>query len=151
MNHSLRGFSLIELLVVIAIMGILSSVVLGSVNIARDKGRDAAIKENMMTLSAQATVYDDQQGTYGTSVGNDCAVGVFTDTTVARVLAATAVLNGGIAPTCFADGSSYVVAATRPTSSLFTPDHPYWCVDNTGAKCAVDVLPTQGGACSCAP
>ncbi len=45
-----KGFTLIELLVVIAIIGILSSVVLSSVNAAREKGEIAATKSELQEI-----------------------------------------------------------------------------------------------------
>lgn len=54
-----KGFTLIELLVVIAIIGILSSVVLASLNTARNRGADAAIKSNVNNARAQAELHYD--------------------------------------------------------------------------------------------
>jgi prepilin-type N-terminal cleavage/methylation domain-containing protein len=45
-----KGFTIVELLVVIAIIGVLSSVVLASLNTARSKGTEAAIKANLANV-----------------------------------------------------------------------------------------------------
>ena len=61
-NSYKRGFTLIELLVVIAIIGILSSVVLASLNTARAKGANAAVKANLNNIRAQAELSYDTNG-----------------------------------------------------------------------------------------
>jgi len=64
MEYPSRGFTLIELLVVIAIIGILSSVVLASLNTARVKGLDAARISDVKSLETALELYYDNHGTY---------------------------------------------------------------------------------------
>ena len=63
-----RGFTLIELLVVIAIIGILSSVVLASLNSARKKSRDARRIADIKQIQLALELYFDSNGNYPTTL-----------------------------------------------------------------------------------
>lgn len=72
MNFIIRkkGFTLIELLVVIAIIGVLSSIVIASLNKARDKNRYVKVLEDMRNMTRAAESYaNDNGGSYPTDVG----------------------------------------------------------------------------------
>lgn len=62
-----RGFTLIELLVVIAIIGILSSIVLASLNSARKKGRDARRVGDIKQIQLALELYYDANSNYPTA------------------------------------------------------------------------------------
>ena len=59
-----KGFTLIELLVVIAIIGILSSIVLASLNSARRKSRDARRVADVKQLQVALELFFDTNGEY---------------------------------------------------------------------------------------
>ena len=135
-----NGFTLIELLVVIAIMGILSSVVLASLNQARTQGSDAAVKQNLQTVRVQAHIYaDDNNGDYGNIT--NCSTGVFSDPIVTNAINAAVSAAGGGSPTCNGDGtgSSQKYAVSGPLKSGGT-----WCVDSRGIAMNGDAI---GGEC----
>jgi len=119
MSLNKKGFTLIELLVVIAIIGILASIVLTSLNDARNKGYDTQIKSDVAQIrNALEIYYDDNGGTY----------------TGFTWAANTPNLK---APNCSANAGSYnvVISAGGDAYSIYsdlcaaTND---WCVDSTG-------------------
>lgn len=70
MRPSQKGFTLIELLVVISIIGLLSSIVLTSVNSARAKARDARRIADFKQIQTALEFFYDSQGRYPQSPGH---------------------------------------------------------------------------------
>lgn len=140
---SQRGFTLIELLVVIAIIGILASVVLASLNSARAKGSDAAIKANINSARAQAELYFDSQAT--PSYTGLCTAA------------------GGVAPMLTAaqnaaGGAGYAVCGVNTAGSawamkgrLVSNNAQYYCVDSTGSAEVLSANPYSNAAISVCP
>ena len=78
-----RGFTLIELLVVIAIIGILSSIVLASLNSARQSSRDARRISDIKQFQLALELYfDDNSASYPSSL--DSLAPTYIATTVNR-------------------------------------------------------------------
>ncbi len=74
MKFKQRGFTLIELLVVIAIIGILSSVVLASLNSARKKGRDARRIADVKQIQLALELAYDASGAYPATLSTSTLV-----------------------------------------------------------------------------
>ncbi len=75
-----KGFTLIELLITIAIIGILSSIVISSLNGAREKGKSAAVKNAMSHLLTQGQIYFSDNNSYADATTTS-RVGCFASST----------------------------------------------------------------------
>ncbi len=147
-----RGFTLIELLVVIAIIGILSAVVLASLNTARDKGNIAAIQSNLSAVRTQAEIYYGGTGNNGYgSAGTSCSTtsSLWVDSAINKAITATDLVNGtdGTYGTVVCNNSATAYAIQSGLPATLSGTNRYWCVDSTGnAKPEAAAL---GSATSC--
>jgi prepilin-type N-terminal cleavage/methylation domain-containing protein len=161
-----RGFTLIELLVVVAIIGVLSSVVLASLNSARGKGADAAIKSGMNNIKAQAEMLYD--GCYKNSgsctataplafssavcpAANVAGDNVFTEAKMAAMIDNVKKSSAIVVCSSPVGGSAYAVVAQLKNNLSKA-----WCVDSTGKSKEVSlasndqagvILKVSGGTC----
>ena len=135
-----KGFTLIELLVVVAIIGILASVVLASLNSARAKGSDAAIKASLSSARAQSELFYDEGQTYlnvctsGTNNIKPMVDGAAAKLASGNIATANAFTYSSAGATnsavCHdtALGWAALVSLKAPTTTSAG-----WCVDSTGA------------------
>jgi prepilin-type N-terminal cleavage/methylation domain-containing protein len=129
-KKSNKGFTLIELLVVIAIIGILSAVVLASLNSARNKGKDASAKGSLSSLRASAEIYYATNSNYGAIAANTTTGGVCGDPDVAKLLTAAGTQTANAA-VCTHNATASV-AATSYTVYDRLISTQYFCLDSTG-------------------
>jgi len=132
-----KGFTLVELLVVIAILGILSSIVLASLNSSRSKGITAAMQKELSDMRSAAELVYDSTGTYSSaceantesgklfyhavSTGNNIANGYCIETQSSTYYHVTNGLIVGF--------SQLMPGPDRWAAALSLPNGKYYCVD----------------------
>jgi prepilin-type N-terminal cleavage/methylation domain-containing protein len=147
-----KGFTLIELLVVIAIIGILSSVVLASLNSARSKGADAAVKSGMKQIQAQAELYYSDNNAYsngtGIPIGLQQAIcsfsGSFLSDPKIQLIMQNIASNAGSGSyfRCYLPNVSTYEISITPLKGGGS-----WCIDSTGKSKAGIANGTDNGVC----
>lgn len=151
-----QGFTLIELLVVIAIIGILASVVLASLNSAREKARDASRAAQVQEFAKALEIYFLDNGSYPCSQSGCSSSGV-TNLRNSSGPGAELVSGGYISTipedpvysssvSCNGSGSGYCYCSTGGDSYVLTVNTEN---DNGGSdRCHILHGPSAGNYCT---
>ncbi|MEI7513115.1 MAG: type II secretion system protein [bacterium] len=166
MKKYTKGFTLIELLVVIAIIGILSSVVLASLNTARNKGKDAKFQSEVAGMrAATEMVYSDNGSSYlaPTPIFTVGLAATLAEINTSANPAMLAYLTSTKAAAGYSkmygsvSASAYAIYGILPskTASAAPAIGTVYCIDNTGkagintsAYIATDLTTTPLTSCS---
>jgi len=152
-----RGFTLIELLVVIAIIGLLSSVVLASLNTARARANDARRQSDVDTITKALVLYSlDNNGSYVEN-GSGCGSGGNGNGWFSYqggsypISIAQCLVNGGYTSQAIIDPSGAVSASVGNQYHAYMK---YSCASGTYVYASLSSLPrfvdgpTNGTCCS---
>ena len=128
MQTNNKGFTLIELLVVIAIIGILSGLIVVSMNGATLAAKDARAKATMDQLRATAEIYKLNNATYGTYAGittcNDAAGFIVAGSDGEKLCDDILAQTPASGLLIHSSATGYCVSKTLNTGS--------WCIDYKG-------------------
>lgn len=114
----LKAFTLIELLVVVAIIGIISSLLMVSIEGVQERARDSRIKNEMNQLGKAVEIYGLIKQDY-TSLSSDQEI---------STLLSSITSQGGTAESNIfisGDGNNYCIFSSLNSNQS-------WCIDNTG-------------------
>lgn len=145
MTDKEKGFTLIELLVVIAIIGLLSSVVLASLNTARERARVSSITSQTLEFRKLMELEHLESGSYARltttwtgdgapypTCDNQTFTGTFSDRAkeICKVIAANGpggdrVMQTRAHPTNFPSSTHYSIMSVLPDGTIF-------CVGSSG-------------------
>ena len=132
-----KGFTLIELLVVIAIIGILSSVILSSLNSARGKGANSAVKASLANLRSQALIFfEDNNQSYDNVCNNSDIIPMLE----------YASSSGGGVWGCANDTESWAAYARLKVAEN---GNDFWCINSGGISLGMATVTDPWTISSC--
>jgi prepilin-type N-terminal cleavage/methylation domain-containing protein len=155
-----KGFTLIELLVVVAIIGILAAVVLASLNTARSKGNDAAVKSNLRNAVSQGEIFYNTNTAVKDSYTSVCTNGLVGGASGVGAQVQAALKASGFGGTYTTDGTGTGTTATcndsantawaaeTPLAGSTNAIPKMWCVDSTGKSKQESVSIGAGTVCN---